>query len=130
MNVYMLKAALYCEPCGEREADGFPLGLRPDCECGQPAKSHGVNGDELLECVEYWPEETLYDSDDYPKGPYPNGGGEADTPQHCDSCSVFLENPLTEDGRDYVRGALAMDEEPLANFITRQWAAFYEIATR
>jgi len=28
-------------------------------------------------------------------GPYPDGGGEADAPQHCGGCGVFLENPLT-----------------------------------
>lgn len=43
-------------------------------------------------------------SDDsyYPQGPYANGGGEADRPQHCASCGVFLENPLTDDGRAWV----------------------------
>ena len=43
-------------------------------------------------------DENDYDSDDLPKGPYSNGGGEADTPQHCDGCGAFLENPLTGDG--------------------------------
>ncbi|KKL11925.1 hypothetical protein LCGC14_2540860, partial [marine sediment metagenome] len=38
--------------------------------------------------------------------PYLDGGGEADTPQHCDHCSVFLENPLTGDGYAYVIEAL------------------------
>jgi hypothetical protein len=28
--------------------------------------------------------ESDYDSEDLPKGPYADGGGEADTPQHCD----------------------------------------------
>jgi hypothetical protein len=42
--------------------------------------------------------ESDYDSDDLPKGPYADGGGEADTPQHCDDCRRFLENPLTGDG--------------------------------
>ena len=42
------------------------------------------------------------DSDAYPQGPYPAGGGEADSPQHCDACGVFLENPLTGDGSRYV----------------------------
>lgn len=42
-----------------------------------------------------------------PQGPYADGGGEADTPQHCDRCGVFLDNPLTDDGRAYVRAALA-----------------------
>jgi hypothetical protein len=42
------------------------------------------------------------DSDTWPQGPYDSGGGEADTPQHCDQCGVFLENPLTSDGDDYL----------------------------
>lgn len=33
---------------------------------------------------------------------YCNGGGEADSPQHCASCGAFLENPLTGDGYAYV----------------------------
>jgi len=49
--------------------------------------------------------ESTYDSDDFPKGPYPNGGGEADTPQHCARYGTFLENPLTEDGSAYVKSA-------------------------
>jgi hypothetical protein len=51
--------------------------------------------------------EHTYDSGEWPKGPYPNGGGEADTPQHCEGCGVFLENPLTPDGDAYVREAAA-----------------------
>lgn len=43
------------------------------------------------------------DSDTYPQGPYSNGGGEADMPQHCDKCGVFLENPLTSEGYDYIK---------------------------
>lgn len=31
-----------------------------------------------------------------------DGGGEADTPQHCANCGVPLENPLTSDGVHYV----------------------------
>lgn len=45
------------------------------------------------------------DSDTYPQGPYPNGGGEADMPQHCGSCGLFLDNPLTSDGETFVRDA-------------------------
>ena len=40
------------------------------------------------------------DSGDYPQGPYGDGGGESDTPQHCEKCHVFLENPLTPEGDD------------------------------
>jgi hypothetical protein len=38
--------------------------------------------------------EHTYDSDKFPKGPLADGGGESDCPQHCDTCGVFLENPL------------------------------------
>lgn len=47
------------------------------------------------------------DSDDYPQGPYPDGGGEADCPQHCGECGEFLDNPLTTEGYEYVREALS-----------------------
>ena len=43
-----------------------------------------------------------FGSDHYPQGPYSDGGREADTPQHCDACHAFLENPLTQDGYQYV----------------------------
>lgn len=42
------------------------------------------------------------DSDDYPQGPYPDGGGETDTPAHCDGCHMPLGAPLTSDGVAYV----------------------------
>lgn len=45
------------------------------------------------------------DSDHWPQGPYSDGGGEADSPQHCDHCGTFLANPLTGDGESYVRDA-------------------------
>lgn len=66
------------------------------------------------------PEDTG-DSNDYPQGPYPGGGGEADSPSPCDACGCFLENPLTADGEEYVRRAV------LANGrIAREaWAPFY-----
>jgi hypothetical protein len=77
MNVYMYQAALYCEECGQAvKTELDKQGKRPDSE--------------------------LYDSDEYPKGPFANGGGEADSPQHCDACGVFLDNSLTGDGVDYV----------------------------
>jgi hypothetical protein len=49
--------------------------------------------------------ESSVDSDAIPRGPYSEGGGEADCPKHCDRCGVFLHNPLTPDGEDYVRDA-------------------------
>ena len=86
MDTYIYGAALYCEPCGQKIRDGH--------------KAHDLapaNPDD----------ESSYDSDDYPKGPYPDGGGEADCPLHCDACHVFLENPLTDEGRDYVAEKVA-----------------------
>lgn len=64
------------------------------------------------------------DSDVYPQGPYPMGGGEADCPQHCDSCGLFLQNPLTPDGVAYVRERLAM---PLGSKVFEEWSEFYGI---
>ncbi len=40
------------------------------------------------------------------EGPYPDGGGEADCPQHCAACGIPLENPLTSDGVTYVLDAI------------------------
>ena len=42
--------------------------------------------------------EYTWDSDDYPKGPYPVE--ESDIPQHCGTCGIFLENPLTDYGEE------------------------------
>lgn len=33
---------------------------------------------------------------------YSDGGGESDTPQHCNECGIPLENPLTSEGVEYV----------------------------
>jgi hypothetical protein len=64
------------------------------------------------------------DSGTYPQGPYPDGGGEADTPQHCGGCGEFLCNPLTGDGVEYVRDAVAQRR----GRVWREWSDFYEIA--
>lgn len=93
MRVYVYQGALLCAACGERErARRLPHMI-------ESAFNLGVTFDPA--------DESSYDSDDYPKGPYENGGGEADAPQHCDHCGTFLENPLTPDGVAYVRGAIA-----------------------
>lgn len=68
-------------------------------------------------------DEHSFDSDDYPKGPYSNGGGKADFPKHCDSCGRFLENPLTPFGVKYVKEAHS--DNPTA--ITEEWVKFYDI---
>jgi hypothetical protein len=91
MNVYLYKASLYCAPCGQAIKNALD-------DSGQ-APADPSN-------------EYTFDSDDYPKGPYPDGGGESDSPQHCDACGVFLNNPLTQDGELYVIEAVS--ERPRA----------------
>ncbi len=81
MNVFVYQAALYCEPCGTSIRE------RLDGEGKRPADLDN---------------ESSFDSDDYPKGPYADGGGEADSPNHCDACNAFLENALTTDGESYL----------------------------
>lgn len=56
---------------------------------------------------------------------FPQGAaiGESDTPDHCDTCGVFLENPLTPDGVAYVRQAL---EDGTGNrSVLDTWREFY-----
>jgi hypothetical protein len=77
MDVYLYAADLFCEDCGDKIKASLAAQADPD-------------------------NESTWDSDEYPKGPYAEGGGEADSPQHCDDCGVFLENPLTNDGARYV----------------------------
>lgn len=98
MDTFIYRAALYCPHCAEQ----IKTHIR---ETDSGSIRAGAN-----------------DSDTWPQGPYSNGGGEADTPQHCDTCGVFLENPLTRDGENYVREAMdnSGDKE------TREtWRAFY-----
>lgn len=121
MKAFVYKAALYCEDCGQEVVDRLRGEWRKQAE----AKTQEIATDlETKYAIDpdKWPrffnalergiyrslavdasDEGSYDSDDFPKGPYPEGGGEADTPQHCDSCHEFLENPLTSDGMAYVR---------------------------
>ena len=91
-DVYMYQAALLCEDCGEEiRANLRKAGKAPDDE----------------------DDEGSYDSDDFPKGPFSDGGGEADSVQHCDSnerclnaiklpcgskIGAWLGNDLTSEG--------------------------------
>lgn len=104
MDAYVYQAALICSACVDRLKATLPI---PD----------GADLDN----------ESSFDSDDYPKGPYGHGGGEADCPQHCDCCGSFLENPLTDDGREYVREAFReFGETGHGDWtVLRQWADFY-----
>lgn len=66
------------------------------------------------------------DSNDYPQGPYENE--ESDIPDHCADCHEFLENPLTDDGYEYVAehiGIHAYHDCAGDKSVLRQWAEFY-----
>jgi len=108
MNVYLYQAALLCEQCGDE--------VRKDLT---------DNG----EAPENPDDEATFDSDDFPKGPYSDGGGEADCPQHCDYCQCFLDNPLTSDGYDYVRKAIRKWEDigSGSEDVLREWSDRYDI---
>lgn len=97
MDVYIYRAELHCSTCAESIRARATLPSNPD--------------------------ESSYDSDEWPKGPFGNGGGEADYPQHCGSCGRFLKNPLTPDGRAYLDETLAAGGGDAATLAL--WAAFY-----
>lgn len=112
MNCYIYQGGLYCEDCGQDIRKRLKQGL-----------------DSYVDVAN----ESSYDSDDYPKGPLPNGGGESDIPQHCDSgddclngiilqdgrkVGCFLENPLTADGYHFLNSC---DSE-----VADIWKEFYE----
>ena len=92
MNAYIYNAALWCE------------------ECAKAIKTTLANSSYMPEDPS---DESSYDSGDYPKGPFSDGGGEADSAQHCDAgpdcfnaetlsdgrkIGTWLENDLTSDG--------------------------------
>lgn len=70
-------------------------------------------------------DEASYDSDNYPKGPFFEE--ESDAPEHCSGCKIFLENPLTADGTEYMTQmvdkavAEGRGEEPHI----KEWMDFY-----
>lgn len=114
--VYIYAAALYCDDCGRRKqtnlrtAGKVPANMNPD------------TGE--------WPDGTT-DSDAYPYGPMGNGGGEADCPQSCDDCGVFLENPLTDDGARYVEEAVLealRDPTRTGGVALKEWAPYYGVS--
>jgi hypothetical protein len=110
MDAFIYDAALYCPDCARK--------IKADL------KKEGLDPRDYVD-------EHEYDSSEWPKGPFAEGGGEADSPQHCDGCQVFLENPLTTDGEEYVVEAVRRDHEKRkhgakANPVTGEWEAFYD----
>ena len=111
---YIYQADIWCESCGESIRDHIrAAGNAPE----EPD------------------DESSYDSDEYPKGPFDDGGGESDSPGHCGAGAECLnglrlndgrvigqplENPLTSDGVDYVREAIAD-----GGLVAELWAELY-----
>lgn len=114
-DVYMYQAALLCEDCGKRV-------MKELDELGQ---------------------EDTGDSEQYPQGPYGDGGGEADSPNHCDNgrqcinavavpggvpIGCPLGNPLTIYGAKHLIGTIAEDVLRLddhARAVGRLWRSLY-----
>ena len=99
--MYIYQAALLCDECGEAQR------LALNMEDGAPEDPS---------------DETTYDSDVYPKGPY-DDTEEADSPQHCDECAVFLLNDLTEEGKVYAGEAIVSQEGDTE--VLDAWAEHY-----
>jgi hypothetical protein len=104
MKAYVYRAALYCHDC-----------VTGICRDLAARGYHAIKAQHP---------ELTYDSDAFPQGPYLDGGGEADCPQHCDCCGVFLENPLTSDGERYVQDAIAQAGGNPA--VLNEWHDFYK----
>lgn len=115
MNIFIFAAECYCEECGNA------IRQRIASEGKAPASPDN---------------ERSYDSDQFPKGPYEDGGGEADSPQHCGSgpkclnaldiggtkVGCWLGNPLTASGVHYVIDYLRHDPGPVPSL----WAKWYK----
>ena len=133
-KVYIYQADIYCEDCGQeiidhKRSEWRALAATQAREVATDLETRfGIDPDK-------WPkffdalersafrklaidssDESSYDSGEFPKGPYDNGGGESDCPQHCGACHEFLENPLTSDGLEYAR----QNPRP-------EWDSFYDI---
>lgn len=101
MEFYVYAADVWCTECAEKiKAESTNKPLQPE-------------------------DETSYDSDMYPKGPYSEE--ETDVPEHCAGCKVFLENPLTQAGYDYLREKVAeyVDNGHGMPDVINEWREFY-----
>lgn len=71
--------------------------------------------------------DSYQDSDNFPQGPYDNGGGESDSPQHCGNCNLFLENPLTNDGEKELKILLSKPaSNGIAEIIHAEYKQYYD----
>jgi hypothetical protein len=99
-DAYMFQGSLYCEDCGRDIQDTLrKKGKAPENEDNEES----------------------FDSDDFPKGPFGDGGGEADSIHHCDSngeclnaiklpcgskIGAWLGNDLTSEGDEWLAGSI------------------------
>jgi hypothetical protein len=117
MNIYIYAADIYCEDCGK----AIRRRIRKEGHAPSDPK-----------------DEHSYDSDEYPKGSFPDGGGESDCPEHCGShedcinaivlpdgrkIGAWLENPLSSHGVEYVREHMRDDPD---NEVVKLWAEWYK----
>ena len=100
MQAYIYNADIYCSDCKKAIIKRL--------------KNEGV-------------EPTEFDSEAWPQGPYENGGGESDYPQHCGDCQVFMENSLTSDGEEYV---IAAAKDALGGDVAKEWKEYYSYLFR
>jgi hypothetical protein len=125
MDAYIYRAALWCGPClikalvAERKAAPGAVDMSPAEALEQIVSASGFTS------------ESHCDSDDLPRGPYAEGGGEADAPQHCDGCRQFLGNRLTVDGlicvENVIRNHLTIKKVNGATTdAVIEWADFYK----
>ena len=102
MECMIYNSGIYCTQCGQEIRDNLDSsGFSPE----DPDN------------------EESYDSDEYPKGPFPVG--ESDCPQHCGNCNEFLQNPLTPTGIEYVRKEIKLCGDSFTNTTIREWKEFY-----
>jgi hypothetical protein len=100
MDAYIYRAAVWCGPCvikalvAAGKAAPGAIDMSPAEALQQIVSANGFTS------------ESHYGSDDLPKGPYAEGGGEADIPQHCQGCGQFLGNPLTPHGLIWVEDVI------------------------
>lgn len=130
MNVYMYGAALY-SGAGLievliREGRAAPFARTGGVEAllDEMATGEGIDRADESSFDSCTP---MGDQPPFPKGPFADGGGEADCPQHCDATGEFLDNPLTEDGSAYVKQAFkAYATDARGNLdVLRVWAGAY-----
>ncbi len=103
-GTYIYQADVWCPTCAKEIADSIIAeGKAP----ADPSDEHS------------------YDSDNFPKGPFFDE--ESDSPEHCAGCHIFLENPLTTHGEEYMREMVdqaiekGRGEEPHI----KEWMDFY-----